>query len=102
MPISASGKNSFSSAAVGDADLRVREKLLQFGGGLLDVLHPVVQIVYLPAAPKLFIDGLGDQPHIVLDHVRLHRVAVQRGLFDHRKVAYTHHGEIQRARDRRR
>ena len=77
------------------------ELLLQPQRHMLDVLHAVVEIVYLPAAEKLAPDGVAHGLFVLLHHERLHRLAVARRLFDGGHTAKTRERHIERARDRR-
>ena len=58
-----------------DADLRPQH-LLEPGGGGVDALHPVVEVVYLAAPAQLPADGILNDGPVVLQHIGLHRLAV--------------------------
>ena len=63
------------------------ELLLQPQRHMLDVLHAVVEIVYLPAAEKLAPDGVAHGLFVLLHHERLHGLAVARRLLNRRDIS---------------
>ena len=65
-----------------------------------DRIHPVMQVVDLPAAPQLLLDRLCQNPHVVLHYIGLHGVAILWSLFQHRHIADAGHCHIERAGDR--
>ena len=71
------------------------------GGGGLDVVHPVVQVVHLAAARQLLFHGLGKDHVVVLQHERFHRLALDGRLLDGGKIADAAHGHVQGAGDGR-
>ncbi len=88
-----------SHLAVGDAHPGTGHHLAHMGGGGLDVLHPVVQIVDLPAPGQLFLHGLGQDDIVVLEDECLHGLALDGRLLDGGQVADAAHGHVQGAGD---
>ena len=72
------------------------QPLAQPSGGGLDVLHPVVQVVDLPAPVQLPPDGLRHGGPFVLHDVGLHRLAVPGGLLDGGHIPDARQGHVQR------
>ena len=87
--------------AVGKADTGLRNAQLPSRGHPLDILHAVVEVVNLAAAPQLTPDGVGQDAVVVLEDIGLHRVAILRGLLDDGHIADAAHRHIEGARDRR-
>ena len=81
-----------------DADLRPQH-LLEPGGGGVDALHPVVEVVHLAAPAQLPADGVLDDGPVVLQHVGLHRLAVRRRLLQGGHVPQAAEGHVQRPGD---
>ena len=79
-------------------DLR-SQQLLNAGGGEVDALHPVMEIVDLPAPTELLPHGILQNGPVVLQHVGLDRLAVRRRLFNRRHVPEAREGHIQRPGD---
>ena len=79
----------------------VTQQLPQPGGGGVDVLHPVVQVVHLPAPIQLPPDGLGDDAPVVLQYIGLHRLPLLRRLLDGAHVPDAAEGHVQRPGDGR-
>ncbi len=70
-------------------------------GHPFNVKHAVVQVKNLPAAIDLALDGVADQPFVVLRDERLHRQAVLRRRFDGAHVARAGQRQVKRARNGR-
>ena len=85
--------------AVGDAHPCAGHHLADMGGCGLDVVHTVVEIVDLTAPGQLLLHGLGKDDVVIFQHERLHRLALDGGLFDGGKVADAAHGHVQGAGD---
>ena len=85
--------------AVGDADAGTGHHLADVGGGGLDVVHPVVQVVDLPAARKLFLHGFGQDDVVVFEDEGLHGLALDGRLLDGGQVPDAAHGHVQGAGD---
>ena len=77
----------FGHLAVGNAYPRTRHHLADMGGAGFNVVHPVVQVVHLPAPVQLPPDGLGDDTPVMLQHIGLHRLTVLRRHLDGRHIA---------------
>ena len=82
---------------MGGNNARLRQLLLEVGGGQLNVINAVVQIEYLPAPPQLLLDRLDDDSVIVFQHIGLHRVAVLRRFVDDRHIPDPAHRHIESA-----
>ena len=95
------GKLLLIHFAVGSGYFHIAQPVFQPGGGLLDALRAVVQVVDLPAPVQLPADGVIQQPVIVLQHEGLHRVAVTGRLFDGGHVPQTGERHVQRSGDGR-
>ena len=85
-----------------DADARFRHAGLQARGDAFDRADVVVEPIHLPAAAQFPAHRVGEDPLVVLEHVRLHGMAVLGRLLEHAHVADAAHRHVQRARDRRR
>ena len=81
--------------AVGDAHPGRGGHLLDFGGGGLDVVHPVVEVVDLAAPGQLLADGLGQNHLVVLQHKGLHRLTLKRRLLDGGHIPDAAHGHAE-------
>ena len=77
------------------------ELLLQPQRRMLDVFHPVMEIVHLPAADKLAPDGVAHGLFVLLHHERLYGLAVARRLLDGGHAAQAGERHVECARDRR-
>ncbi len=82
-----------------DTDLRPQH-LLEPGGGGVDALHPVVEVVYLAAPAQLPADGILNDGPVVLQHIGLHRLPVRRGLLQGGHVPQARKCHVQRPGDR--
>ena len=89
----------FLHLAVGNANACIRQEFADACRRAGDRVHPVMQVVDLPAAPQLLLDRFRQNPHIVLHHIGLHRMAVLRGLLQHRHIADAGHRHVERAGD---
>ena len=78
------------------------QHLLNPGGGEIDALHPVVEVVNLPAPAELLPHGVLQNRPVVLQHIGLHRLAVRRRLLDGGHVPEAGQGHVQRPGDGRR
>ena len=78
------------------------QHLLDAGGGEIDALHPVVEVVDLAAPAQLPAHGVLQNGPVVLDDVGLHRLAVRRGLLDGGHVPQAREGHVQRPGNGRR
>ena len=85
--------------AVGNADACAGHQLAHMGGAGFDVVHPVVQVVHLPAPGKLLLHGLGKDDVVVFQHKGLHGLPLDGRLFDGGKVPDAAHGHVQGAGD---
>ncbi|MPM49265.1 hypothetical protein SDC9_95993 [bioreactor metagenome] len=81
--------------AHGNADLRTQQ-LLQPSGGGGDGVHPVVEVIDLPAPAQLPSDGVRHNLPVVLQHIGLHRLAVGGRLFNGAHVPQARQGHVQR------
>ena len=86
---------------MGNADTRPGHELAHPRGAFLDVVHAVVQVVYLPAAGQLLADGLGHDALVVLEHISFNRLALKRRLLNCAHIADARQRHVQRAGDRR-
>ena len=75
------------------------QQLLDPGGGALDGVHPVVEVVHLPAPLQLPAHGVGQHRPVVLQHVGLHRLAAGGGLLDGGHIPDAAQGHVQRPGD---
>ena len=75
---------------------RIAQHLLQPPCGGFDVFHPVVQIVYLTAAPDFAPYGLDKGRPFMLHHVGLHALPVLGRLFDGGHIPYAAERHVQR------
>ena len=92
----------FVHLAVRDADGDVvAEELFELGGAAVDGLDAVVHVVDLPAARELAPDGVGDDAPVMLEHICLHRLAVNGRDLDGRHVANARKRHVERAGDGR-
>ena len=85
--------------AVGDAYPRTRHHLADMGGAGFNVVHPVVQVVHLPAPGKLFLHGFGKDDIVIFQHKGLHRLALDGRLLDGGKIPDAAHCHVQGAGD---
>ena len=85
--------------AVGNADACAGHQLAHMGGAGFDVVHPVVQVVHLPAPGKLFLHGFGKDNVVVFQHKSLHRLPLDGRLLDGGKIPDAAHGHVQGAGD---
>ena len=83
--------------AVGNAHPGTGNQLADMGGGGLNVVHPVVQIVHLTAPGQLLLHGFGKDDIVVLQHKGLHGLALDGRLLDGGQVADAAHGHVQGA-----
>ena len=82
--------------SVGDADGDiVSQELADAPGGGFDILHPVMQVVYLPAPVQLPAHGLGQNAPVMLQHIGLHRLTVPGRLLDGGHIPYARKSHIQ-------
>ena len=88
--------------AVGRRDPRLGHELLDLVGGLLDRLHPVVDVEHLTVTEQLAAYGGGDLAVLVGADVGEHRVPLLRRRRDRRHLADAGDRHLQGARDRRR
>ena len=86
---------------MGNADTRPGHELAHPRGAFLNVVHAVVQVVYLPAAGQLLADGLGHDALVVLEHIGFNRLALKRRLLNCAHIADARQRHVQRAGDRR-
>ena len=87
---------SWSDPAVGGGDAhRGVQQGLDLGGGAVDGLGAVVEVVDLAPPVQLPADGLGDEAPVVLHHVGLHRLAVGGGLLQGGHVPQAGQGHVQ-------
>ena len=92
----------FVHLAVRDADGDVvAEELFECRGAAVDGLDAVVHVVDLPAARELAPDGVGDDAPVMLEHICLHRLAVNRRDLDGRHVADARKRHVERSGDGR-
>ena len=91
----------FGHLPVANADAGLRHPLLDAGGRALDGGHIVVQVVHLAAPSQLPADGVRQNPHVVLQHISLHRVPVVGGLLNDGHVPNAGEGHVQGAGDGR-
>ena len=82
----------------GDAGLGAQQ-VPKLGGGALDGLGAVVQVVDLAPPVQLPADGVGDQPPVVLQHIGLHRLPAHGGLLQGGHVPQAGQGHVQGAGD---
>ena len=83
--------------AVGNADARPRHQLAHPGGALLDGLHPVVQVIDLPAPAQLPADRLGHNALVVFQHIGLDGLALKGRLLNGAHVPDARERHVQRA-----
>ena len=83
--------------AVGNANACAGHQLAHMGGAGFDVVHPVVQVVHLPAPGKLLLHGFGKDHVVVFQHKGLHGLPLDGRLLDGGKVPDSAHGHVQRA-----
>ena len=88
--------------AVGYADYGIGQHIFYFCSRVLYALNAVMQIIHLPAAPKLRVHRLREHFGIVLDNIGLHRRAVVRRLLENRHIAYAGERHVERPRYGRR
>ena len=81
--------------AVGDAHPRTRHHLTDMGGAGFNVVHPVVQVVHLPAPGKLLLHGFGQNNIVIFQHKGLHRLALDGRLLDGGKIPDAAHCHVQ-------
>ncbi len=87
---------------VRDEHVRLGHEIADLARHLLDVLHPVVYEVHLPAALDLANDGLADHTLVELGYIRLDGQAVLGRGLDGGHVPNPAEGHVQRPRDGRR
>ena len=68
-------------------------------GGRFDVVHPVVQVVDLPAPGQLLFDGLGQDDLVVLQDERFHRLPLKGRFLDGGHIPDAAHGHAEGAGD---
>ena len=83
-----------------DGDV-VAEELFECRGAAVDGLNAVVHVVDLPAARELAPDGVGDDAPVMLEHIGLHRLAVDGRDLDGRHVADARERHVERSGDGR-
>ena len=89
----------FGHLAVGNAYPRTRHHLADMGGAGFNVVHPVVQVVHLPAPGKFFLHGFGKDDIVIFQHKGLHRLALDGRLLDGGKIPDAAHCHVQCAGD---
>ena len=84
--------------AVGHPHRRVLpQHLSDAGGGAVNGLHPVVEVVHLSAPLQLPAHGVGQHRPVVLQHIGLHRQAVGGRLLQGGHIPDARHGHVQGA-----
>ena len=79
-------------------DLRPQQ-FLDAGGGEVDGLHPVVEVVDLTAPGQFLPHGVLQDPPVMLQHISLHRLTVGWRLLNGRHIPQTGEGHVQRPGD---
>ena len=88
--------------AVGRLDGNVlAQQVTETGGGGIDAVHPIVQVIHLSAPAQLPADGIRQKAPVVLQHIGLDALAVLGRLLDGAHVADAGHGHVQRPGNRR-
>ena len=81
--------------AVGNADACAGHQLAHMGVAGFDVVHPVVQVVHLPAPGKLLLHGFGQNNIVVFQHKGFHRLPLDGRLLDGGKIPDAAHCHVQ-------
>ena len=79
-------------------DLRPQQ-FLDAGGGEVDGLHPVVEVVDLTAPGQFLPHGVLQDPPVMLQHISLHRLTVGWRLLNGRHIPQAGEGHVQRPGD---
>ena len=79
-------------------DLRPQQ-FLDAGGGEVDGLHPVVEVVDLTAPGQFLPHGVLQDPPVMLQYISLHRLTVGWRLLNGRHIPQTGEGHVQRPGD---
>ena len=81
---------------MGDADGHILpQHLPDAPGGSFNVLHPVVQVIYLSAPGDLPAHGLAQNAPVMLQHIGLHRLAVPGWFLDGGHIPYAGESHVQ-------
>ena len=95
------GKLFFTERTVSNSYPCLRYLPRNLVGAAFYRIYSVMDIVDLPAAPKLLCNRLSYNAVVMLDDKRLNGVSVNRRFFNNAHIADTAHSHIQRPRNRR-